>query len=186
MGTPNRISGGEAIAGKLLTETTVGWSDGTIQNTGAGATATRFTPAFTATGLTFTGTGVNHPTYKSYYVKIGHQVTFWIEIDLLTVTNFGTGQLKTEMPFMPYTGTMHHFPAWVNVDPAVNPDIAGHVVCQADHAINTKVLDLHWYFAETAVPKPIMETQLTATSPVNLSTATQIYVNGTYIALDGY
>jgi hypothetical protein len=186
MSTPNRISGGEAIAGKLLTETTVGWSDGTIQDTGAGATLTRWTPAFTATGLTFTGTGATHPAYKSYYTKIGHQVTFWIEIDLTTVTNFGTGQLKTEMPFMPYTGTMHHFPAWVNVDPSVNPDIAGHVVGQADHAVDTKTLDLHWYQGATAEPKPIMERMLTATSPATLTTDTQIYVNGTYIALDGY
>jgi hypothetical protein len=186
MPTPNRISGGEAIAGKLLTETTVGWSDGTIQDTGAGATLTRYTPAFTATGLTFTGTGVTHPAYKSYYTKIGHQVTFWIEIDLITVTNFGTGQLKTEMPFMPFTNTMHHFSAWVNVDPAVNPDFAGHVLCQADHLANTQVLDLHWYQASTANPKPIMEKLLTQSSPVTLTTATQIYINGTYIALDGY
>lgn len=186
MSTPNRISGGEAIAGKLLTETTVGWSDGTIQNTGAGATVTRFSPVFSATGLTFTGTGATYPTYDSSYVKVGHQVTFWIEIDLATVTNFGTGQLKTELPFMPHTGTINHFSAWVNVDPAVNPDLAGHVVCQADHLANTKTLDLHWYQLATANPKPVMEALMTGTSPVTLTTATKIYINGSYIALDGY
>ena len=136
-----------------------------------------WSPAFHATGLTYTG----NPTSTSRYVKNGHTVTFWIEIDLDTVTNFGTGQLKTELPFMPAPGTMNHFPAWFLVDPSSNPDIAGHVVCQADHLLGTKELDLHWYQAATAVPKPVMETLLTGTSPVTLTTATTIYINGTYI-----
>jgi hypothetical protein len=135
-----------------------------------------WSPAFTATGLTYTG----NPTSSSRYVKNGHIVSFWIQIDLDTVTNFGTGQLKTELPFMPATGTMNHFPAWVYVDPSVNPDLAGHVVGQADHLPNTKELDLHWYLGATANPKPIMETFLTATSPVILTVNTTIYVNGTY------
>lgn len=136
-----------------------------------------WSPAFTATGLTYTG----NPTSTSRYVKNGHIVSFWIQIDLDSVTNFGTGQLKTELPFMPAPGTMNHFPAWVLVDPTANPDLAGHVVGQADHLVGTKELDLHWYLGATASPKPIMETFLTATSPVILTTATTIYINGTYI-----
>ena len=142
---------------------------------------TRWSPTFQATGLAFTGTGVNYPTYKSYYAKNGHIVSFWIEIDLLTVTNFGTGQLKTELPFMPIAGAMNHFSAWFNIDPTQNPDLVGHVICQADHLINTKTLDLHWYELATPTPKPIVEKMLTATSPAILTTATQIYVNGTYL-----
>ena len=62
----------------------------------------RWTPDFTATGLTFTGSGETHPCYNSHYVKIGHMVTFSIAIDLSTVTNFGTGQFKTSLPFAPF------------------------------------------------------------------------------------
>jgi hypothetical protein len=186
MGTPNRISGGEAIAGKLLTETTVGWSDGTIQDTGAGATVTRFSPVFSATGLTFTGSGATYPTYKSHYVKVGHMVTFFIECDMTTVTNFGTGQLTVRLPFMPYTGHSSHFPAWAWIDPSVNPDISGHIILQADHIPNSQILDLHWLALDTPAPKPVVEASLTGTSPYTFTTASRIYVNGTYIALDGY
>lgn len=141
---------------------------------------TRWTPAFTATGLTFTGSGTTHPAYNSYYVKNGNMVTFWIKIDCATVTNFGTGQLKTELPLMPYTNTMNHFPAWMWVNHTVNPDLAGHIVLQADHMENTKEIDLHWYMAATANPKPVMETYLTGSSPVVMGPSVTIYVNGTY------
>lgn len=141
----------------------------------------RWSPNFKATGMTFTGSGTTYPTYNSYYAKNGHIVSFWIQIDLDTVTNFGTGQYIAELPFMPLSGTMNHFSAWILVDPLANPDLAGHVVCQADHLANTKDLDLHWYQGATAEPKPTMERYLTGTSPVTLTTATTIYVNGTYL-----
>jgi len=150
-----------------------------ISNTSFGE-ITSWSPNFKATGLTFTGSGATYPTASSRYVKNGHIVTFWIQIDLDTVTNFGTGQLITELPFMPATGTMNHFSAWVLVDPDANPDLAGHVVLQADHLVGTKDLDLHWYVAATANPKPVKETLFTHNSPVVLTTATTIYVNGTY------
>lgn len=147
-----------------------------------GGQVVKYTPSLTATGLTFTGSGATHPTYNSHYVKIGKMVSFYIEINMATVTNFGTGQIKTELPFMPLNGSMNHFTAWSLVDPAVNPDLAGHVVLQADHLSNTKVLDLHWYRGATAEPKPIMESLFTSTSPVTLTTSSKIYINGTYIA----
>ena len=40
---------------------------------------TRYSPAFTATGLTFTGTGATYPTYNSYYIKTGKLVSFVID-----------------------------------------------------------------------------------------------------------
>lgn len=146
------------------------------------ATAVRWSPAFKATGLTFTGSGTSYPTYNSHYVKYGKMVTFFIEIDMATVTNFGTGQLIAELPFMPLSGTMNHFHAWALVSPSVNPDFAGHVVLQADHLANTKDLDLHWYSAATATPKPVMENMLTGSSPLTLTNEVKIYVNGTYIS----
>jgi hypothetical protein len=149
----------------------------------AGQPVVRWTPTLTANGgFTFTGTNATHPCYNSHYVKVGKLVSFYIEINCATITNFGTGQIKTELPVMPMAGKMNHFSAWANVDPSVNPDLAGHVVLQADHLADTKVLDLHWYRGATAEPKPVMENLLTGTSPVILTTATKIYINGTYIA----
>ena len=139
-----------------------------------------WSPTFQATGLTFTGTNSTYPTVNSVYVKQGHVVTFWIEINLSTVTNFGTGQYKVDLPFPPHQGTMNHFPAWSWVDPTVNPDMAEHVILQADHTAGNQTLDLHWTGLATPNPKPVVENIFKQGSPVTLTTASKIYVNGTY------
>jgi hypothetical protein len=141
----------------------------------------RYSPTLQATGLTFTGTNSTYPTYESYYVKQGYLVSFWIQVDLTTVTNFGTGQIKLELPYDPHTATMNHFSAWCWYDPSNPADTdPGHVVLQADHFPGSKVLDIHWYGAATATPKPVNEQLFTSTSPFTLTTASKIYVNGTY------
>lgn len=142
----------------------------------------RWTPNFEAAGLVFTGEGTTHPAYNSYYVKQGQLVSFWITIDLSTVTDFGTGQIKTALPFAPLTGTMNHFSGWVNVDEAVNPDLAGHVIVNADHLANTSVLDLHYIKQQGGANSPVMEAMLKQNTPIVFTTATSIYINGTYIA----
>lgn len=142
---------------------------------------TRWSPNLKATGLIFTGTGSSYPTYNSYYAKNGHIVSFWIKIDLDTVTNFGTGQYITELPFMPITGSMNHFSGWVLVDPTQNPDLAGHAVLNADHLTNTKDLDLHYLKQAGGAKTAIMEDMFSQTNPVTLTTDTTIYINGTYL-----
>ena len=154
------------------------------QGTGANGEVTRWSPNLQATGLTFTGSGATYPTYNSHYVKNGRMVSFWIAIDLNTVTNFGTGQYKTELPFAPLTGTMNHFQAWANVDPTVNPDIAGHVVLQADHLADTSVLDLHYLKQAGGANSPLMEALFVQGTPATLTTSSKIYINGTYITAE--
>ena len=164
--------------------------DQTIQTTayipGAGVNGeiTRWTPNFTATGLAFTGSGATHPTYNSHYVKNGRMVSFFIEIDMATVTNFGTGQYKTELPFAPLAGTMNHFQSWCLVDENANPDNTGHAILQADHLANTSVLDLHYIKQSGGANSPVMEALFKQGSPVTLTTATHVYINGTYITAD--
>lgn len=142
----------------------------------------RWTPNFTATGLTFTGSGATHPTYNSHYVKQGQLVSFWIAVDCSTVTSFGTGQLNLELPFAPLAGTMNHFSGWVFVDETANPDMAGHIIVNADHLPNTQTLDLHYIKQQGGANSPVMEAMLMQNTPVVLTTATNIYINGTYIA----
>lgn len=142
----------------------------------------RWTPNFTATGLTFTGTGNTHPTYNSHYVKQGQLVSFWIAVDCSTVTSFGTGQLNLSLPFDPLPGTMNHFSGWVFVDETANPDLAGHIIVNADHLPNTSVLDLHYIKQQGGANSPVMEAMLRQNTPVVLTTNTNIYVNGTYIS----
>ena len=143
--------------------------------------AVRYTSAFTATGLTFTGTGVTAPGYNSYYVKTGALVTFYIEILCTTVTNFGTGQYALSLPFLPAQGG-NHFAGWVWRDPSIPADDANHIILNADHNGATKQLDLHFLVGAPANPKPVIENQLKQGAPgYNLTTVSRLYVNGTYI-----
>jgi len=147
-------------------------------------TQTRWSPVFQATGLTFTGTGATYPTYNSYYVRYGQFVTFNIKIDLNTVTNFGTGQFKVELPFDPIPSAGNHFSAWSWVDPSQPPDeLNGHKQLIADHIPGSKILDLHWLKETTASPKPLIESMLVQGTPVTFTTASKMYVNGTYICV---
>lgn len=145
--------------------------------------AVRWSPKFEATGLTFTGSNTTYPTYNSYYVKYGQLITFNIKVDLTTVTNFGTGQFKLELPFDPIPSAANHFIAWSWVDPSQPPDeLNGHKQLIADHLPGSKVLDLHWLKETTASPKPLIESILVQGTPVTFTTASIMYVNGTYIA----
>lgn len=146
--------------------------------------AVRYSPVFQATGLTFTGSNSTYPTYNSYYVRVGQMVTFTIHITMTTVTNFGTGQFKVDLPFAPLASEAAHFPAWAWVNPALPPDeLNGHIQLVADHLPDTQTLDLHWLQATTSTPKPIIESIFSQGTPVTLTTASKIYINGTYIAV---
>ena len=152
--------------------------------TGANGEVTRWSPNFTATGLTFTGTGATYPTYNSYYVKNGRMVSFNIEVDLSTVTNFGTGQYKLQLPFTPQFG-FNHFSGWAWADPNVSPDVGtGHTILNADTAGVTDVLDLHYLKQSGGANSPIREGLFVQGTPVTLSTISNIYVNGTYITAE--
>jgi hypothetical protein len=145
-------------------------------------TWTRYSPTFTATGLTFTGTGTTYPTYNSYYLKSGRLVSFVIEVFCTTVTNFGTGQYKLQLPFTPAVG-FNHFSGWVWADPNVDPDTGtGHTILNCDTAGITDVLDLHYLKQSGGANSPIREGLLVQGTPVTLTTVSKIYVNGTYIA----
>ncbi len=153
-----------------------------IGDAGEISTAVRFSPIFQATGLTFTGTGLTYPTYNSYYVKYGQMVTFNIIVNLTTVTNFGTGQFKVDLPFAPLASTANHFSAWSWVNPALPPDeLNGHVQMVADHLPDSQTMDLHWLKETTANPKPLIESLLVQGTPVTFTTASRMYINGTYI-----
>ena len=142
----------------------------------------RFVPNFSATGLEHTGYDETYPTYNSYYVKAGKMVTFAIEVDCATVTNFGTGQYKLQLPFTPAIG-FNHFSGWANVDTAVNPDVTnGHIILNVDHAGVTDILDLHYLKQAGGANSGIIEGLFLQGTPVTLTTSSKIYVNGTYIS----
>lgn len=144
----------------------------------------RYSPTFTATGMTFTGSGATYPTYNSYYVKSGLLVSFVIEIDFTTVTNFGTGQYKVALPFAP-AFSYNHFAGWIWADPNIPPDTGtGHTILNADTSSGiTTVLDLHYLKQSGGANSPIREGLWTQGLPVNLTTISKAYINGTYISI---
>jgi hypothetical protein len=154
------------------------------QGAGANGELVRYSPLFQAIGLEFTGQGIenpSYPTYNSYYVKNGKVVSFGIELDFSTVTNFGTGQYMLELPFPPAFG-FNHFAGWAQIDAAVNPDVAnGHVILNVDHAGLTTILDLHYLKQAGGANSPIIEGLFKQNTPVTLTTSSKVYVNGTYI-----
>jgi len=160
---------------------------GDTGNTGPSGTSgletwTRYSPTFAATGLTFTGSGATYPTYNSYYVKTGKLVSFVIEVFCTTVTNFGTGQYKLQLPFTPAVG-YNHFSGWIWADPNIDPDTGtGHTILNCDTAGVTNVLDLHYLKQSGGANSPIREGLLVQGTPVALTTISKIYVNGTYIS----
>jgi len=153
-----------------------------VSGTSGLETSTRYSPTFQATGMTFTGTGATYPTYNSYYVKSGLLVSFVIEIDFTTVTNFGTGQYKVALPFAPAFG-YNHFSGWIWADPNISPDTGtGHTILNADTAGITTVLDLHYLKQSGGANSPIREGLWTQGLPVPLTTISKAYINGTYIS----
>ena len=146
-------------------------------------TYVRYSPIFQATGMTFTGSGATYPTYNSYYIKSGLFVSFVIQIDFTTVTNFGTGQYKVELPFAP-AFAYNHFSGWIWADPNISPDTGtGHTILNADTAGITTVLDLHYLKQSGGANSPIREGLWTQALPVTLTTISKAYINGTYISL---
>jgi len=153
-----------------------------VSGTSGLETWTRYSPTFQATGMTFTGTGVGYPTYNSYYVKSGLLVSFVIEINFTTVTNFGTGQYKVALPFLPGVG-YNHFSGWIWADPNIDPDTGtGHTILNADTAGITTTLDLHYLKQGGGANSPIREGLWIQGTPVTLTTISKAYINGTYIA----
>lgn len=143
---------------------------------------TRWSPTFSATGLTFTGTNSTYPTYDSYYLKVGHIVSFYIKVDMTTVTNFGTGQFKLELPFLPHDDMANHFLGWAWADPSQPADqLNGHIQLIADHVPASQILDIHWVGGDTPTPKPVIEHIMYQGYPITLTTASKMYFNGTYL-----
>jgi hypothetical protein len=178
-------SGGVGAQGPVGPKGDTGATGATGPSGVASIVPVRYTPTFSATGLTFTGSGATHPTYNSYYVKAGQLVSFNIKCVMSTVTNFGTGQFKLELPFVPLNGMSNHFSAWCWVNPAIPADeLNGHIQLVADHIPGSATLDLHWLKETTASPKPLIESILSQGSPITLTTASIMYVNGTYISQD--
>jgi hypothetical protein len=125
-----------------------------------------WTPVWSGTGLTFTGT----PT-TGRYVQLGKLIHFNITISCATVTNFGSGQYHLTLPIASAyhyafrDGGIHH--------PAQNY----HFQLMADAEPNSTDLELY-YTASNGLDGAVDHN-----SPHTLETGDFFYVTGTYISI---
>jgi len=124
---------------------------------------TAYSPVWSGTGLTYTGT----PATGSY-MKMGKMVTFRIKIQCATVSNFGSGQYSLTLPFAPASdyifrdGGIHHVSG------------TAHYQMSGDAESGTTQLTL-WYTASQG-----QDQAMNHNSPHALQTADYFYISGTY------
>jgi hypothetical protein len=124
-----------------------------------------YTPVWTGTGLSFVGT----PT-TGEYVRSGNLVHFRIFVNFANVTNVGTGQYNLTLPFLPEEIVRDSF-CGVLENGSNNYDIRG--------VLNPGSAIVPLYYMGTNG----LLTLLTGAAPVVLSTASYIYLSGTYLAV---
>ena len=133
---------------------------------GLTTTINSYTPVWSATGLTFTGTPAT-----GYYIKIGNLVTVQIDVIFTNVSNFGTGQYSLTIPFASkyhtdvYGGSVHDV-----VNQGVDHfSIKGHLT---DSSTSMTI----WSIGSSAKDEPFDNN-----SPFNLSTADKFHMSFSYI-----
>jgi hypothetical protein len=129
---------------------------------------TTYTPVWSGTGLNFVGT----PT-SGRYVRYGDHVIFNIKIDFSNVVAVGTGQYRLTLPFIPLTGFSYVYSGIVDVAGSFSGATYNIV---SNNASGSAFIDL-FYLGTNDV-----RTALTGVAPVTLTSASTIYVSGSFIA----
>lgn len=125
-----------------------------------------FTPTWTGTGLTYTGT----PTI-GFYSRVGKMITFFIRVNCATVTNFGTGFYYLTLPFTPdnhylfQNGGIHHIAS------------SRHYTFAGDCNGSSNTLEL---LVLTQHGSDLYFNQMKQSDPVTLNTNDWFYISGTY------
>lgn len=123
---------------------------------------TTYDPNWTATGLTYSGTPA-----LGYYAVVGKLIHFHIQVNLSSVSNFGTGQYFMDLPFAPL-GDYAFRDGGLHV-------LGNHYPLMADAEAGSVSMDL-WYTGANG-----QDLAFTKTSPHALTTSNKFYINGTYL-----
>jgi len=126
-----------------------------------------FTPTWSGTGLTYTGT----PT-TGQYQKVGKQIHFWIQVNCATVTNFGTGQYSVTLPTAPTFGYAFR-------EGAIH-DVSGgnHVQLMGDANTGNATLPLYYSYQHAGA---LADTAFSQGNPITLTTSDFFYIAGNYL-----
>ena len=125
-----------------------------------------YTPVWSGTGLSFTGT----PTTGNY-IKIGNLVTVQIDVLFTNVTNFGTGQYSLTLPF---TSKYHTDVYGGSIHDVVNQGVDHYSI--KGHLSPASTGMTIWNIGSSAKDEPFDHN-----SPFNLATADKFHMSFTYI-----
>lgn len=123
-----------------------------------------FTPTWSGTGLTYTGTPA-----VGQYSRVGKMITFYILVNMTNVTNFGTGNYSLTLP----SGLPSQIHAVVNGglhDTSVN----AHLNLLGDLEPASETIELYYPTSNG------VNNRFDHNSPLNLTTADYFYISGTY------
>jgi hypothetical protein len=126
-------------------------------------TSESYSPVWSGTGLTYTGTPAT-----GKYIKIGKLVHFRINVACTNVTNFGTGQYSLTLPFAPVAD-------YVFRDGGFHDASTGnHHAIAADAESGTTTITL-WHPGSSA-----KDVAFDHNTPLTVQTADYFYLSGTY------
>ena len=171
MTTPNLITKGEGVIGKLITNNGIVFNDATTLNTGLVESNFAVNGGTKGTAPTFNGA----PLFTGSYMKIGNLVHFQIQVDMDNITSFGTGQYFVSLPFpakYPYKfreGCLH------DISASLDYEIGGHVIANSTELLLS---------SSDAQGNTTYDVAFTSTSPITIEVADNFHIAGTYIASD--
>ena len=125
-----------------------------------------YSPVWSGTGLTFTGTPAT-----GFYIKIGNFVIVQIDVEFTTVTNFGTGAYSLTLPFASkyhtdvYGGSVHDI---------VNQGTDHYSI--KGHLVPSSTTFTIWDMASASQDEP-----MTHNNPFNLAQADRFHMSFSYI-----
>jgi hypothetical protein len=123
-----------------------------------------YTPVFSGTGTVSSGT----PT-SGRYVQFGSSVTVDIRLSFSTFSDFGTGQYSVTLPLLPRSTFITSLQGVLDVGGVV------YSVLAKSNEEGSAVAGL-WYLDVDGLIQP-----LTGTSPVEVTTGSTLYINGSYL-----
>ncbi len=133
---------------------------------GTDGTIRPYSPVWSGTGLTYTGTPAT-----GYYVKLGNVVTVQIDVLFTTVTNFGTGQYSITIPF----DSAYHTDAYGGSVHDITNQGVHHYSLKAHLSPSSSTITI-WNIKSSAEDEPFDHN-----SPFNLATADKFHMSFTYI-----
>jgi hypothetical protein len=168
MTNPSRLTKGEAIVGKLVTENGVVFGDSSLMTSAPIERTFVVAGGSAGTAPTFTG----DPLFSGSYVKAGNLVHFQIQVDMDNITNFGTGQYYVELPFASKYGYKFRDGCLHDISASKEYAIGGHVFAGSS--------TLQLFSTDTQSGK-VFDIAFTSSNPVTLAVADNFHIAGSYI-----